>query len=200
MLLKRFLLAGLAVSMTQGAANAQLTQAPAAPADGSQWHSVVYADLSTATSSTAAYSQLWAEEIAQNDSSYVAQGDLSYQGRHAPAIEAHFVVRSPEKIAVVSMLNTTSGCSVKSLAGPAGITVKLCPLKLAIYEGGNKTVTTGFKACFLEMQQPSSDPTGLGTFASYDIAHRAIRIGTLIGHEPVPGCGKNIGLYQSLPQ
>lgn len=164
--------------------------------DPQAWRPIIYADMSTVTPENAAYAELWAQDLAANDKSY---GPSAAQpGGHAPATESHMVVRGTDKVAVVSILNTATGCTSKHFDASANVSVKLCPLKIAIYAGNQVTVTSGRKGCILETVDPTKSLQAGGTFVAYDPKARAFRLGTLINHEPVAGCSANIPLQEKL--
>ena len=163
------------------------------------WRPMVYSDLSPIkpTANTAAYAELWEKEILSNDQAYVGQGDTSYQTRNAPASEAHYVVRSPIKAAVLSVLDTATGCTLKYQDSTTGNVVKMCPMVTAIYQGGNVTTTRGRQACFLELAVPNqpSDPNNTVAYASYDKASKSMKLGVIVNHQPIKDCAQVVPLY-----
>ncbi|MFD2029334.1 hypothetical protein ACFSKM_01455 [Ancylobacter dichloromethanicus] len=94
-----------------------------------------YADLQQATADTATYADIWKDAIEDNNRAYLARGDTRYASANAPATEAHFVIWSARKAVVLSILNTATGCTLKEVQASARATIKLCPLRIAIYEG-----------------------------------------------------------------
>jgi hypothetical protein len=165
------------------------------------WRPMVYSNLgeSPLMPDAVPYAELWREEISANDKAYSDQGDTQYAGGHAPATEAHFVVRSSQRVAVLTMLDTATGCTKKKTDASANASVKFCPLKIAIYEGGVVTTTAGRKGCFLELNAPfSTDPSNSTGYATYDIASRSFKIGMIVNHEPVSGCAETIAIDNQL--
>ena len=191
-------IAGLAVVTLALAPAFGRDAAPQSFADPNQWHPIIYCDLSTVTADNAAYNELWAQDLATNDKAYAGQDARRFQSGHAPATESHMVVRGTDKTAVISILNTATGCTAKLVDQSAGVAVKMCPLKIAIYVGSQVTITSGRKGCILETIGAAQDEKANGTFVGYDQANKAFRIGTLINHEPVPGCSSNIPLFDRL--
>lgn len=186
-----------ASSFVSFASTAQAQDNEPSPLDDPQaWRPIIYADLSTVTPDNAAYAELWAQDLAANDKSYGPSA--SQPGGHAPATESHMVVRGTDKVAVVSILNTVTGCTSKHYDASANVSVKLCPLKIAIYAGNQVTVTSGRKGCILETVDPTKSLQAGGTFVAYDPKGRSFRLGTLINHEAVPGCSANIPLQEKL--
>lgn len=177
-------------------AKAQL-DLPQATAQKNDWHPLVYTNLQEATSGSAAYADLWSQELIANNKAYIAKGDFRYAEGNAPAIEAHLVVRSPVKTAIISILDTGTGCATRAADEATGAIVKICPLLIAIYEGSKVTVTRGRKGCFLEVphQNAASDPANTAPYAAYDVKSKSFRIGTIINHQPVLGCEATIPLY-----
>lgn len=193
-----FTLAILLLAAATGASASAQETVSQSLSDPSQWHPIIYNDFSSASSENAAYVDLWAEDLAANDKAYARQGDTRFRAGHAPATESHMVVRGTDKTAVISILNTATGCTTLLIDQSANLTVKLCPLKVAIYVGNQVTVTTGRKGCFLEVRNSTPNPKISGTFVGYDITNKAFRLGTLIDHQPVSGCSANIPLYDRL--
>lgn len=156
-----------------------------------------YANLQNPSPQTATYRDIWKDAIDINNRAYKARGDQRFNDGNAPATEAHFVIWSPTKSVVLSILNTVTGCTLKELRAAAGATVKLCPLRIAIYEGGEVRTLDGGRACFLELT-----PNVVGTngnpqaafYASYDVAAKTVKTGLIIDHQPVDGCSQNIAL------
>lgn len=163
------------------------------------WRLLVYDNLAQPSSLTASYTDLWSDQIDANDRAYIAQGDAQYSSGHAPASEAHFVVRSPERAAVLSILDTATGCTTITVFQDVNIIVRSCPLKIAIYENGSKTVTEGRRGCFLELTaQKPGEPISGASYAAFDPKTRSIKIGTIVNHKPVPECQATIPLYERI--
>jgi hypothetical protein len=182
----------------QFASTTALAQGAPPPDD---WRPMVYTNLRETPPSPDAvpYAELWQAEISANDIAYSDGGDTQYASGHAPATEAHFVVRSTQRVAVLTMLDTATGCTKKTTDASANASVKFCPLKIAIYEGGVVTTTAGRKGCFLELNAPiSTDPSNSMGYATYDIANRSFKIGMIINHEPVSGCAETIAIDNQL--
>lgn len=181
--------------LSQGPAAAQLAWTPSSP-QTNDWKPIIYSDLTTPTASSAVYQELWSNEIAGNNKAYVAKGDFRWTYGNAPAFESHFVVRSPTKTVILSVLDTGSGCSPNSDQTAGGAIVKLCPLLVAVYQGSTVTVVRGRKGCFLEngLADHAGDPTDSVSYAAYDKEHKTIKLGTVVNHRPVSGCSAIIGL------
>ena len=146
---------------------------------------------------TATYMDIWKDAIDRNNRDYRARGDERSGKGNAPAIEAHFVIWSPRRSVVLSILDTAIACSVKAARPEARATVKLCPMRIAIYDGLLVETMDGGQACFLELEwPPATDPAASAAYASYDIATKTIRIGMILNHSPVEGCSVDVPLQQ----
>lgn len=181
------------------AATCAFTTAVAAQAptpDPAAWRPLAYADLRVPSPATQTYADLWKDALDANDRAYAARGDRRYLGGRAPATEAHFVIWSPQRSVVLTILNTAVGCTLKAIETPARASVKLCPLRLAAYEGVAVRTLEGGHACFLEVGAPVAgaalEPDRAGAYASYEPAARTIRLGLVIDHRPVDGCSLTI--------
>jgi hypothetical protein len=172
-------------------------QAPA-PND---WRAMNYVDLQFPTQDKTSFAELWADELKRNDETYVAKGDKRFVVGHAPAVEAHLVIRSPVKVVVVSILNTATGCS-QIAADPAGGAIfKRCPMRLAIYEKGTATFLSAGNGCFLELTAlpagQQRDPARNAVYGAYDPATRTIKIAAMRASQPYDDCITKIPVRRS---
>lgn len=181
--------------LSDGQSVAQLALVPSSE-QSNDWKPVIYSDLSTPAANSAVYQELWAKEIAANNQAYVAKGDFRWTYGNAPAFESHFVVRSPAKTVILTVLDTGSGCSSNRDQSAGAATVKFCPLLIATYQGTTVTIIRGRKGCFLENGSAShaGDPTDSVSYAAYDKERKAIKLGTIVNHHPVSGCSSTIRL------
>jgi hypothetical protein len=166
--------------------------------DPETWRPMSYADLQKPSAQTATYSDIWKDALDTNNRAYKARGDQRFKEGNAPATEAHFVIWSPAKSVVLSILDTVTGCTFKELRAAANATVKLCPLRIAIYEGIQVRTLDGGRACFLELAAPVAGAEGgaqAASYASYDVATKTVKTGLIIDHQAVDGCSQNIALY-----
>jgi hypothetical protein len=181
------------VDLSAGAHAQSLTPDPGA------WRPMSYVNLQTPAPQTATYLDIWKDAVEVNNRAYKARGDLRFSDRNAPATEAHFVIWSSAKSVVLSILDTVTGCTLKELRAAAGATVKLCPLRIAIYEGMQVRTLDGGRACFLELDPSAAgqrgDPGQVVSYASYDVATKTVKTGLIIDHQAVDGCSQNIALY-----
>lgn len=174
------------------------TAQPLTP-DPTTWRPLSFVDLRLSSPATRTYADIWRDLIEANNRAYEARGDLRFRGANAPVTEAHFVIWSTSKSVVVSILNTATGCTLKAVAAGARASVKLCPLRLAIYEGIAVRTLEGGQACFLELAALAAgemrEPDRAAAYASYEPATKTIRLGLIIDHRPVDGCSHAIPLY-----
>ncbi len=181
------------------AATASSTHAQSVTDDPTAWRPLIYADLQNPSPATATFADIWRDAIEQNNRKYLAKGDKRYAGGNAPAREAHFVIWSAKKSVVLSVLDTASGCTPFSTDQALGAIVKLCPVRIAQYQGATVKTSGGGKLCFLERQRSAdssdADPNRMGAYASYDIAAKTIRTGLMLDHRPVDGCSISIPLH-----
>ena len=180
------------IDLTAAAHAQSLTPDPAA------WRPMSYANLQTPAPQIATYLDIWKDAIDANNRAYKARGDQRFSGGNAPATEAHFVIWSSTKSVVLSILNTVTGCTLKELRAAAGATVRLCPLRIAVYEGLQVRILNGGRACFLELAPPvdgASVTPQAASYASYDVATKTVKTGLIIDHQAIDGCSQNIALY-----
>ncbi len=173
--------------------NAQaLTENPAA------WRPLSYADLQHPTQGTATFVDIWKDAIDDNNRAYLAKGDRRYVFGNAPAIEAHFVIWSAQKSVVLSVLDTATGCTGRRTDQAVGATVRMCPVRIARYQGAIVHTVGGGRICFLELDRVSpaagSDPTRSAAYASYDVKTKTINTGLIVNHKAVDGCSIAIPL------
>lgn len=163
--------------------------------DPGAWRPMSYADLQRPSPSTATYVDIWKDAIDRNNEEYRARGDRRFAGGNAPVTEAHFVIWSSRRSVVFSILDTAIGCTVKAVVPEARATVKLCPLRIAVYEDLQVRTMDGGRACFLELAPGApADPTASAAYASYDVQIRTLKTGVIVGHKAVDGCSLAIPL------
>lgn len=164
--------------------------------DPAAWRPLAYADLRVPSPTTQTYADIWKDALEANNQAYVARGDRRFGGGNAPATEAHFVIWSARRSVVLTILNTATGCVLRMVDAPARVSVKLCPLRVAAYEGVEVRTLDGGRACFLEVAASASvaapEISRAGAYASYEPATRLIRLGLVIDHRPVDGCSLTI--------
>jgi len=163
--------------------------------DPGTWRPMAYADLQLPSRATATYTDIWKDAIERNNEGYRQRGDHRFAGGNAPVTESHFVIWSRGRSVVLSILNTAIGCTTKTAVPQVRATVKLCPMRIAIYEGIQVRTLDGGRACFLELEPGASpDPTVSAAYASYDVASRTLKTGMIVNHKPVDGCSLDVPL------
>lgn len=195
----RNILIACSLTATVGfSAQAPAQEPPLTPAP-EKWRPVVYRDLQIPGPSDAPFAGIWADMIAKNNRRYAAAGDSRFAVGNAPAREAHFVVRGGDKVAMVSVLNTATACKTITVDAATNINVKMCPMRLAFWQGPRGNVRQA-QGCYLEPgAQPgrfSPDPAYAVSYASYDVAEKAIKLGVILAHKAVEQCSQIVPLYQ----
>ncbi len=173
-----------------------VAKAQSLTADPGTWRPMSYADLQRPSQVTATYTDIWKDAIEENNRNYRARGDERFAAGNAPVTEAHFVIWSARRSVVLSALNTVTGCEVKSVDRVAHVTIKLCPLRMAVYEGVQVRTLEAGRACFLEPEAGAAvDTTATAAYASYDVPTRTVKIGMIVNHAAVDGCSFNVPLH-----
>ena len=173
-----------------------VAKAQALTPDPGIWRPMSYADLQRPSQGTATYTDIWKDAIEENNRNYRARGDGRFAAGNAPVTEAHFVIWSARRSVVLSALNTATACEVKSVDRVAHVTIKLCPLRMAIYEGVQVRTLEAGRACFLEPEAGAGvDTTATAAYASYDVPTRTVKIGMIVNHAAVDGCSFNVPLH-----
>jgi hypothetical protein len=174
-----------------GAVQAQ----PLTPDPGA-WRPMAYADLQRPSAQAVTYADIWKDAVESNNRAYAAAGDRHFETGNAPATEAHFVIWSTRRSVVLSVLDTALGCAVKQVGGHARATVKLCPTRVAIYEGVQVRTMDAGRSCFLELAPGARpDPAASVAYASYDVATKMLKTGIILDHRAVEGCSLDIPLH-----
>ncbi|PZN94141.1 MAG: hypothetical protein DCF30_20785 [Hyphomicrobiales bacterium] len=147
------------------------------------------------SSSNATFADIWKDEIEANNKAYREAGDFRFASGNAPAAEAHFVIWSPAKSVVLSILNAATRCTSKQ--ADAGVRVKLCPMRLVIYEGIRTRVLNADRGCFLELDASAGQSTAIATaYAAYDVPSRTVKTGLVVAGQAVDGCSHAIPVPQ----
>ena len=174
-----------------------LSQTEGTTTDPGRPRPLKYADLREDGPQVGTFREIWADALTQNNKSYEHQGDLRYVGGFAPATEAHYVIWTPSRSVVFSILNTTTFCKEYLERPDIGVRVKMCPMRVAFYEGGRKTVIGGMNVCYLEWTAPDlakSDPYRSVAYASYDPKSKLLSTSLTVDHKPLEDCGYTIRL------
>lgn len=188
----RCLVAFVLICWTQGV--------PAQTAAPNEWRSVSYADLQLPGPTNTSFAALWADEITRNNAAYRKKGDSRFLASNAPATESHFVIRSPVKTVVLSVLNTATACRHIATDGVGRATLKRCPMRLAIYQANRSAILNAGIGCFIEYAAletgSSRDPARNASYAAYNKDTRTIRTGLFFAGQPADDCITRIPLPQ----
>lgn len=161
--------------------------------DPGAWRPISYSDLTTPSPANVTFVDIWREEIAANNKAYREKGDFRFANGNAPATEAHFVIWSPTKSVVLSILNTATHCTPKQR--DFSVVVKLCPMRLVIYEGIRTQVLDADRGCFVEIDPSTAQQSSAAAaYAAYDLAARTIKTGLVVMGRAVDGCSHGIPL------
>ncbi|WID99750.1 hypothetical protein QO058_30625 (plasmid) [Bosea vestrisii] len=159
--------------------------------DPGAWRPISYSDLTKPSLATATFADIWKDEIEANNKAYREAGDFRFASGNAPATEAHFVIWSPTKSVVLSILNAATRCTSKQ--AEAGVRVKLCPMRLIIYEGIRVRVLDADRGCFLELDGAVGQIIPSATaYAAYDVTSRTVKTGLVAKGRAVDGCSHGI--------
>ena len=159
--------------------------------DPGAWRPLAYSDLQKQTRREATYSAIWKDAVDANNAAYAGSGDRRFAGGNAPATEAHFVIWSARRSVAVSILNTALGCSVKTREEK--VVIKLCPMRVAIYDGLRVRTLEAGRGCFIEPAPGAPlDPTASAAYGAYDVATKTAKIGLIVNHRAIDGCSFNI--------
>jgi hypothetical protein len=184
-------IAALGIALLGGRSSAAFAQT-LTPGPG-EWRPLAYADLRKPTPRDATFVDIWKEAIDAEDRGQTGRGDRRFARAPALAIEAHFVIWSPARSVVLSVLDTTLDCSVKPRDPETRAVVKLCPMRVAIYDGLRVRTMDAGRGCFLE-SEPNASLGISAAYGAYDVASRTLKIGMIVNHRPVDGCSFNVPL------
>lgn len=165
-----------------------------------KWRPVVYADLQLPGETALPYASLWADELRRNNDAYKARGDRRFLVANAPAAESHVVIRSPERVVVLSVLHTVTACTTLR-RDVAHATLKSCPMRLAIYENGQSRVADAGRGCFIEYAASQGDAAPdmvrNAALAAYDVESRTIRAGIVFQGQAADECQFRVPIPRS---
>jgi hypothetical protein len=176
-----------------GAAQAQeLTPHP------ENWRPIVYRDLQIPGPQDRIYADLWADIIQSNNRRYLAAGDRRFLLGNAPVREAHTLVRGGEKVALLSILDTATHCVTVTRDPSSDLSVKMCPMRLAIWDGTSMTLREA-KGCYLEpgagARKIMANSSQAASYTSYDVVTKSIRLGVILGRRVIAKCSQTVPLY-----
>ncbi|HEV7325569.1 MAG TPA: hypothetical protein VGN91_10895 [Bosea sp. (in: a-proteobacteria)] len=163
--------------------------------DPGSWRPLAYSDLQRPTARSATYADIWKDQIDANNEAYRARGDRRFVDGNAPAAAAHFVIWSEQRSVVLTLLNTALGCAPKLRDGKVRAVVKLCPMRIAIYNGIRVETLDAGRGCYLEPEAGASiDPSASAAYGSYEVGSKRLKLGMVVNHQVVDGCSFTIPL------
>lgn len=163
--------------------------------DPGAWRPLAYSDLQRPAARSATYADIWKDQIEANNDAYRARGDRRFVDANAPATEAHFVIWSAKRSVVLSILNTALGCEEKERDRNAAVVVKLCPMRVAIYDALQVRTMEAGRACFIEPAAGTTlKPQMAAAYGAYDVVSKTLKLGLVVGHRPMDGCSFKVPL------
>lgn len=158
------------------------------PSNPRSWRPMVVTDLRLSGPASSTYAQLWADLIAKNNELFSKKGAPRRVVGNAPIREAHVVVRNATTVATLSILHAQALCQPHN----GSREVLSCPLRLVVHRNGASSIREA-TGCLAE----TNAAAGTGSFVSYDVEARVIRLGTLLQHQAVEGCSKNVPVSEA---
>jgi hypothetical protein len=174
------LICSLAVGMLGIAPTMSRAESEVHPAKA--WRSLTMVDLRLVGPNQLPTARLWHDKLAVSSSSKSAP--LSSTAGRQAALAANLVIRSPETVVMLSILQVEGACEPR----PVAPQVLICPMRLVRFDPNGTTIREG-KACFVGASAGGAAPRA---YASYDPGSRAIRLGVVVGGEAVEGCSQSI--------
>lgn len=174
------LICSMAVSMLGTAWNTSRAESEAHPAKA--WRTLTMVDLRLVGPTQLPTVRLWHDRLAVSSRSKSAPFSSSVGGQAAMA--ANIVIRSPDTVVMLSILQVVGACEAR----PVAPQVWRCPMRLARFDSKGTTIREG-KACFVDGKTGNAAPRA---YASYDPINRVIRLGVVAGGEAVEGCSQSI--------
>jgi hypothetical protein len=149
------------------------------PHPAKAWRTLTMVDLRLIGPNQLPIARLWHDRLAASSKSKSAP--LS---GGQPAMAANIVIRSPETVVMLSILQVEGACEPR----PVAPQVLICPMRLVRFDPNGTTIREG-KACFVGASAGGAAPRA---YASYDPGSRAIRLGVVVGGEAVEGCSQSV--------
>jgi hypothetical protein len=155
------------------------------------WRPLVRTDLKTELPDNLTYIDIWTDAITANNRAYDAKGGSRAANENAPASDAHVVVRSPELTVVLTTLDTELTCKPAPFSESSGVTIKLCPTRLVIFEGALSSRKELPPSCYLEADPDvSRDPSADASYAAYDTVTKTIKTALVVDHKVIDECAR----------
>jgi len=170
--------------------------------DPGSWRPVAYSDLRFPIGEAVSYASIWQDRLDESNEKLrkappsQTSGPASYAVGNRNASEWHFSINFQTKLIAITVLDTPTVCTDEYPSPAIGTKIKVCPMRLATFEGDHYSVVDG-ASCFLEKQpdRPLEDSTATVTYASYDTAARAINLRYTVSHIEVSRCAQTVPLH-----
>lgn len=170
----------LAMGMLGSAPTASRAENEPHPAKA--WRPLTMVDLRLVGPNQMPTARLWHDRLGVPSRSKSAPLGATIGGQAAMA--ANLVIRSPEVVVMLSILQVEGACEPRAVAPQ----VLICPMRLLRFDPQGTTIREG-KACFVDASAGSAAPRA---YASYDPTTRVIRLGVVAGGEAVDGCSQSV--------
>lgn len=181
----------LSVVLTLGFVSSSRAQEQELTPNPGAWRPLVQSDLKIELPDNLTYIDIWKDAITANNHAYDAKGAPRAAGENAPATDAHVVVRGSQRTIVLTTLDTELACKPAPFPRTVGVTIKLCPTRLVIFEGALSSRKELPPSCYLEVDSAMSpDPSADASYAAYDIATKTIKTGVIADHQVVDECAR----------
>lgn len=152
------------------------------PHPAKAWRPLTMVDLRLVGPNQIPTARLWHDRLGVASRSNSAPLGATIGGQAAMA--ANLVIRSPEVVVMLSILQIEGACEPRTVAPQ----VLICPMRLVRFDPQGTTIREG-KACFVDGRTSNAAPRA---YASYDPSSRAIRLGVVVGGEAVEGCSQSV--------
>lgn len=146
------------------------------------WRPLTMVDLRLVGPSQLPTARLWHDRL--SGSLRLKSAPLSSTAGRQAALAANLVIRSPETVVMLSILQVEGACEPL----PVAPQVLICPMRLVRFDPQGTTIREG-KACFVGASAGGAGPRA---YASYDPRSRAIRLGVVVGGEAAEGCSQSV--------
>jgi hypothetical protein len=176
--------------------------------DPDRWRPVAYSDLRFPRGEAESYASIWQDRLDESNSKPppaplpvrpLPDPSLSYVVGNRGASEWHFTINFQTKLAALTVLDTPNVCTDEYPSPTLGVKIKVCPMRLAMFEADHYVLVIDGAACFLEKrpEAPVEDSSATCTEVSYDVATRAFKIRYAVSHTEIPQCAQTVPLHST---
>jgi hypothetical protein len=174
--------------------------------DPERWRPVAYSDLRFPRGEAESYASIWQDRLDESNSKRAPEplpggafpdSSLSYAVGNRGASEWHFTINFQTKLAALTVLDTPNVCTDEYPSPELGVKIKVCPMRLAVFESDRYALVIEGAACFIEKQPqaPIEDSSATRTEVSYDVTVRAFKIRYMVSHVEIPQCAQTVPLH-----